>query len=385
MTEVLIAGGGPSGLALAILLRQGGHGVKVLEARDSVGGHSRAIGIHPPGLAVLDRLGVGAQAAAGGVQIRRGVGISRGHVVASLSFDAIPAEHRHVLSLPQNQTLALLRERLRLLDPAALCPGTELTSYAVHPGFLEVHATGPDGARENLECRFLVGADGTHSTVRRLAGIPLHGGPLPDSYLMGDYPDETEFGPVAALFLHREGITESFPLPGAMRRWVCWVPEAEGAGLPALIGRRTGHRVQAQRNAMLSRFRAANRAVDSMARGNVVLIGDAAHEVSPIGGQGMTLGLLDAHQLAPILDAALAAGPGGAGTAELLGAYSARRLAAARRAARQAHLNMALGRPLWNPAAAARDALARGLFGSARFSAAVAATFTMTRPAAGGR
>ena len=116
-----------------------------------------------------------------------------------------------------------------------------------------------------------------------------------------------------------------------------------------------------------------------MDHGNVVLIGDAAHEVSPIGGQGMTLGLLDAAGLAPILDAALEGRSSAAGLREALDTFSRRRLAAARRAAVQAHVNMALGRPLWRPAAGARDVLAQALFASDRFSAAVASRFTMTR------
>ncbi|WP_411734737.1 FAD-dependent oxidoreductase [Paeniglutamicibacter sp.] len=378
MIDVLIVGGGPSGIALAILLRQGGRSVRVLESRTAIGEHSRAIGIHPPGLAVLDRLGVGGAAVEAGVRISRGVGISRGRIVAELGFGSIPAEHRFVLSLPQNQTVGLLRERLHALDPAVLLAGHEFASFTTHAGFHTVEAV-VGGGSTRLQCRFLIGADGTRSAVRRAALVPFRGRDLPDRYLMGDYPDGTDFGSIAALFLHGHGITESFPLPGNQRRWVSWIRETETASLPELIAQRTGHRVEAGEDSMLSRFGTGNFAVGSMNHGNLVLIGDAAHEVSPIGGQGMTLGLLDAAELAPILDAAL----GGALTRdrieEQLADFSHRRLAAARRAARQAHVNMALGRPLWGPAAVPRDGLAQVLFASDRFSAAVAAAFTMTR------
>ncbi len=379
MIDVAIVGGGPSGLALAILLLESGHRVKVLESRTAIGGHSRAIGIHPPGLAVLDRLGVGAEAAARGVRIGHGVGISRGKIVAELSFGSIEAEHRFVLSLPQNDTVALLRARLRSLDPGALATGTAFASVDAHPRHLLAHTRDSGGNAGTVQCRFLVGADGTRSEVRRGAGAPFAGHRLPDTYLMGDFPESTEFGSIAALFLHEKGITESFPLPGNTRRWVCWIRETETASLPELIVRRTGHTVDAGRNSMLSRFTTANLAVRSMNPGDVLLIGDAAHEVSPIGGQGMTLGLLDAAGLAGILDAALGGRIAGTGLREELDAFSRLRLAAARRAAVQAHVNMALGRPLWRPATGVRDALARALFASDRFSAAVASTFTMTR------
>ena len=54
----------------------------------------------------------------------------------------------------------------------------------------------------------------------RMAGrrAAVVGDVMLDRYLMGDYPDGTDFGPVAALFLHEHGITESFPLPGNRRR-----------------------------------------------------------------------------------------------------------------------------------------------------------------------
>jgi 2-polyprenyl-6-methoxyphenol hydroxylase-like FAD-dependent oxidoreductase len=379
MIDVLIVGAGPSGMALAILLLEAGRSVRVLESRTSIGEHSRAIGIHPPGLAVLDRLGVGPAALDAGVRICRGVGISRGRIVAELGFGSIPAEHRFVLSLPQNRTLSLLRERLHALDPSALLADHEFTSFTAHPEFHNVESIAA-GRRVEFRCRFLVGADGTRSDVRQAAQVPFRGRDLPDRYVMGDYPDGTDFGSIAALFLHEHGITESFPLPGNKRRWVSWVPDSRTASLPQLIAHRTGHQVEANENSMLSQFATANFAVGSMNHGNLVLIGDAAHEVSPIGGQGMTLGLLDAAGLAPVLDAALGGGPR---PEEQLAAFSRRRLAAARHAARQAHVNMALGRPMWVPTVGARDLLARALFSSERFSAVVAATFTMTRGGGG--
>ena len=377
MIDVLIIGAGPSGMALAILLCEAGHSVRLLESRADIGKHSRAIGIHPPGLAVLERLGVGGAAVEAGVRISRGVGISRGRIVAELGFGSIPAEYRFVLSLPQNQTVGLLRERLHTLDPTVLLARHEFTSFTSHSGFHTVEASFGGGSTR-LQCRYLVGADGTRSSVRRAAVVPFRGRVLPDRYLMGDYEDSTDFGSIAALFLHEHGITESFPLPGNQRRWVCWIRETETASLPELIEQRTGHRVETGADSMLSRFRTGNFAVGSMHHGNLMLIGDAAHEVSPIGGQGMTLGLLDAAALAPLLDAALGGRLTRYEIEEQLADFSHRRLSAARRAARQAHVNMALGRPLWGPSTVPRDALARGLFSSDRFSAAVATTFTMT-------
>ncbi|MFF5793334.1 FAD-dependent oxidoreductase [Paeniglutamicibacter sp. NPDC012692] len=377
MIDVLIVGGGPSGLALALMLLKAGVGVRVLEARSQVGGHSRAIGIHPPGLGVLDRLGVGQDLVGEGVRISHGVGMSRRRVIAELDFSFLPALHPFVLSLPQDRTVQSLRDRLAQVDGDALMRGVEFRRFTSRPDHHEVRASGEDGRSLELECRFLIGADGSHSSLREAASIRRTGQAHPDRYVMGDYGDSTGFGPIAALFLHPEGIVESFPLPGGVRRWVARIGTDDRGDLAGLVARRTGHRLDPASNSMHSRFRTASYLVDRMNHGRVVLIGDAAHEISPIGGQGMTLGLLDAEELAPLLSLAVNGRLPGEQVNGLLDRFSSRRLAAARTAARQARVNMALGRPLSPSLVPLRDALASRALASERFSASVARTFTM--------
>lgn len=377
MIDVLIVGGGPSGLTLALLLLEAGHSVKVLESRAGVSAHSRAIGIHPPGLEVLDRVGVGASLAKQGVHIGHGLGISRNRIVAELDFGFLPVAHPFVLALPQDQTVIRLRERLTESDPTAFLGGVEFRGFTSHPGYRHVQVAGADDRPGSFDCRFLIGADGSRSAVRREAMIPFKGRQLPDHYLMGDYPESTNFGSVAALFLHPEGIVESFPLPFGLRRWVAWIRDGESADLSAIVARRTGFVADRLANSMYSRFLTANRFVDRMDHGGMLLIGDAAHEVSPIGGQGMTLGLLDALALAPLLSRGLSATTSQMETEIIFASWSGVRLKAAQRAARQAHLNMRLGRPLDKRLVGSRDALVRGLLASKRFERAVASTFTM--------
>ena len=125
-------------------------------------------------------------------------------------------------------------------------------------------------------------------------------------------------------------------------------------------------------NSMLSSFGVRTRLARRMVAGRVVMIGDAAHEVSPIGGQGMNLGWLDAEALAPIVSAALrgedVAGPR---------TFERTRLRAAAKAARQAEINMALGRPLADRRLALRN---RGIAGVAAVpfvNSLIARRFTM--------
>ncbi|MFP5311659.1 MAG: FAD-dependent oxidoreductase, partial [Actinomycetes bacterium] len=86
--------------------------------------------------------------------------------------------------------------------------------------------------------------------------------------------------------------------------------------------------------------------------GRMVLLGDAAHEISPIGGQGMNLGWLDAEDLVPLIGAALVGRPTGVQLRE----FEAKRWRAAVLARRQAEINMMLGRPLPRPLLRLRNA-----------------------------
>lgn len=377
MGEATIVGAGPSGLSCAILLVQAGWTVRVLEQRSEIGEHSRAIGIHPPGLRVLDAVGVGAAAQRQGVRITDGIGISRGKHLGRVDFSHLPGPHPYILSLPQNQTVHLLRERLNQLAPRALQLGTRYLHHDQLPGTQRVQVTsqspGADTA-DMTETEWLIAADGTGSTVREHLGVSFTGKALADRYVMGDYPDTTDYGSTAVLFLHARGIVESFPMPNGLRRWVVHAGRGTATvpGLAQVVAERTGHRVVETERSMYSEFCTAHRQVGSLAHGRVLVIGDAAHEVSPIGGQGMTLGLADARELSTLLTGTLPVTP------ERLQKFSRTRLARARHAARQAHLNMRLGRPLNAALIPLRDGIFTTLAKEPRFMHAVARTFSMS-------
>lgn len=358
--EVLVIGGGPVGLFMAILLLQRGVTVRVLEQRPAADTHPRAIGIHPPALAALQGAGVATDLVAQGVAIRRGIAVGGGRRLAEMSFAGVSDMFPYVLSLPQTRTQAVLERRIRELDPDALHRGVRLTGLHDDGGRVTVEAASPAGA-VRYSAPLLVAADGARSTVRALQDIPVKAKDYPDSYLMGDFAESTDFGPDAALFLAADGIVESFPLPGGVRRWVvrlAAVPAgADARWLARRVTERTGIGIDPGTNSMLSGFGVRARLARRMVNGRTILIGDAAHEVSPIGGQGMNLGLLDALALAPILAAALRNGSGnaGGGVAAPQRCFERTRLRAAATAVRQSEINMALGRPLPGPLLAVRN------------------------------
>ena len=378
MRDVLIVGAGAVGLALAARLLDAGLDVVLWERRPAPTELSRAIGIHAPALDVLAEAGVAEQVVDEAVLVRRGIARTRDRVLGVVPFDGVSPRFPFVATLPQARTEEILHARVEALSPGSVRRGTTLLSLveerdgvrvtgvvdepgaAVAGGAPNTGTGTPPSAVEET-ARFVVAADGSRSTVRDLLGITAPVRSYPDTYVMADLLDTTGAGPDAVIHLERDGVVESFPLPGGLRRWVvrtdARVVDPTPEQLAAVVEHRTGVPVDPSTCSMISSFAVRRRLADRTVQGRTILLGDAAHEISPIGGQGMNLGWLDAGRLAQVL---IPAARTGAVPSEALARFDAARRRRARWAARQAEANMALGRPTSGTAASVRDVLLTG-------------------------
>jgi 2-polyprenyl-6-methoxyphenol hydroxylase-like FAD-dependent oxidoreductase len=368
--DVLVVGAGPVGTAVALDLVRRGRRVQVLEARAAAPAGSRAIGVHPPGLAALERLGVAGALIEAGRRVRLGRAVGARGPLGVVRFDAPGAATPFVLTVPQRVTERTLRDALAVAAPGALETGVRVTALRQDAAGVEVDAVDAAGAARHWRAAALVGADGRDGVVRDALGVGRRGGPYPDRYAMADLRDARErfAADEAWVVLHRDGVVEGFPLPDGVRRWVVrWRPgDVDLRGRPEVaiaeaVAREAGRRVGVPLEPTLvgnaSAFGIERWVADRFAVGRVALIGDAAHVLSPIGGQGMNLGWLDAAAVAAALDRGLAEDDPSARLAEV----GRERRRAARRAIARAAWNTSLGRPRGAVGAAVRDAALRQL------------------------
>lgn len=343
--QVVIIGGGPVGLLLGCRLHQLGISFRILERRKEPISHSRSLGIHPVSLELFHELGIAKSFLDAGIKINRGLAFTGSKIIGEITFNESTESYGSILSLPQYRTEELLETHLNRLNPDALLRGAELTS--LHELSNGVALTFTDsGNTEKTTADFIVGCDGKNSRVRELAEIPFLGNSYPDTYIMGDFSENTELGNDAAVFLPRQGLIESFPLEEGKRRWVVktesYLENPRTVHLSRRVIERIGHDLSGTKNYMLSSFGVQKLVAETFTRGRIILAGDAAHVVSPIGGQGMNLGWLDAWDLSQVLKQYSPSQ--NTNWNKALEDYSRRRRKVTKKVIRRAEMNMRLGR-----------------------------------------
>ncbi|MDF7799365.1 FAD-dependent monooxygenase [Pontiellaceae bacterium B1224] len=311
--DVIIIGAGPVGLLLANQLGQRGLKVLVAERRLQPLEGSMAIGITPPSLHLLKELRLDQEFTEQGIPITTAKVFEAGSFLGDVDFSKLDAQHRYILSLPQSETIALLKQNLKNFPHVLLMEGKEfIEQEASENGICVRLRDSGNSACTEYASSYLVGCDGHRSLVRQQAGIRFPGGAYRSQFFMADFTDLTDFGSEAHLYFGPRGSVESFPLNKGRRRWIIQMPLRSNPD-QLEIGHTVAEQVHARSDIDLSKselqFESSFRPKRGLARtyykGRILLCGDAAHVMSPIGGQGMNTGFADAAHLARALATAL--------------------------------------------------------------------------------
>jgi 2-polyprenyl-6-methoxyphenol hydroxylase-like FAD-dependent oxidoreductase len=340
--DVLIAGAGPTGLALAYQLQRLGVRFRIVERNAAPSATSKAIGLQYRVSEVLTWMGLFDRFRARGVQ---GTGINfyaDGRRLLQLRLDRLHgfsgrgAFEPQSIVIPQSVTEELLRDALAERG-GAVEYNTAFVSFTQHDNMVTSRLERA-GGEELVESRFLVSCEGAHSLIRKQAGIAFDGKSYPLTYYMADVEADwpLDRGEVY-VWLTEDGMFSAIPMPGE-RRWRLFVesdahPDAAPTTVTLdlirrLMAERVGDRAtELSSPTWLTEFRISCRMVDRFRNGRVLLAGDAAHIHSPTGGQGITTGIQDAYNLAWKLSLILS----GAASDTLLDTYGEERSLAARR------------------------------------------------------
>jgi 2-polyprenyl-6-methoxyphenol hydroxylase-like FAD-dependent oxidoreductase len=376
--EILVCGGGPVGLLVGALLGQAGIRCVVMERSRSLPETSMAIGVTPPSLGILARLGLDQAFVQRGVCVRRAAVYEERERLGELNFDDLPGSYRFILSLPQGVGMDLLEQAVASYPSVSLRRGHEIVGIQSDGDGLTARVRGPMGSHA-FRTRYLFGCDGHQSRVREWSGLRATARFYDVRFMMADFEDRTDFGPAAHLFFGHQGSVESFPLPGGRRRWIVGVREEEWEREPegvvrAHVRRDCGVSLVGRPTDRPSRFRPKRLLAPSFVRGRVILCGDAAHVMCPIGGQGMNTGFADAEFLAHIMHRILR---GGESAAALLDRYTRVRTASFRAAAARSASGMWLGTRTGRPASMLRRILVRRVLLHRAVRPMLPATFAM--------
>jgi len=328
---VIIVGAGPVGLTVAADLATRGIATVLLDEDDTVSTGSRAICWSKRTLEIFDRLGCADP------MVARGITWSTGKVFRGTgqlyAFD-LQSETGHrrppFINLQQYLAEEMLVARVIELGRTDLRWKNRVTGFQARADGVRLSVETPDGPYE-LDCGYLIAADGARSALRRLLGLEFRGRVFEDRFLIADvrmkadFPTERwfwfdpPFNPGQSALLHRQA-DDVWRIDLQLGRDAD--PELE----------RTPERVLPRLRAMLGPDRPFElewvsvytfqcRRLDRFRHGRVIFIGDAAHQVSPFGARGGNAGIQDADNLCWKLAAVLA----GHAPEHLLDSYDAER------------------------------------------------------------
>jgi len=309
--DVAIIGAGPVGLTLGCLLKKQGIDCIILEQKSEPSRHSKAFGLHARTVELLDLLELGNYVRAHAFAVQHMSIFSHDKLMLNFDFSLLSDMGLgYVYSFPQNHLEKILANKYQNMGGRILY---NTTLQSMHAGPDTVVATASDLKERqlNIRAQFLVGCDGVHSTVRTLSNIPFLGKHYDESFIVIDGTLDTHQlrktidVSQGYTFVGANGYLMLFPLPEGQHRVVIDGPAEKMAAetlshdyLHARFMEQGFDDLHFQAYQWVSQASLQAKIAETYVNGRVILAGDACHAHSPVGGQGVNLGIQDSFNLA---------------------------------------------------------------------------------------
>ena len=300
---VLIVGAGPTGLTLACALAQRGVAFRIIDKKPEPTQTSNALAIQPHTLQLLDEMGLVDRFLQAGIKAEKLQLYVDGRDFVNVTLANVDPFYPFMLLLPQSETENILADHLHTLG-AQIARATELVDIQQTADALSVQIRHADARLETWTPRWIIAADGAHSTVREKLHIPFEGDEFPQQFLLADVKLSHQ-SPQNQInvFFNQDTLLGIVPI-GVDRFRVIGTQNKDHTQaltdkeIQRIIDERTHHRFQWIQSFWCSHFWIHSKLVRQLRQGSIFLAGDAAHIHSPAGGQGMNTGMQDAYNLA---------------------------------------------------------------------------------------
>ena len=309
-SEVLIVGAGPTGLVLANDLLSRSVTFKIIDKAEAATTTSKAMVVQARTLEHLANLGFADTFIENGLALRGSNVYAQGKRIVHLGFDEIDSPYKFVLSIPQNVTERLLADNLNCAE-IKIERNCELISFTQDASGVtaRLRCTTEGGAVGEVEhrCKYLVGCDGAHSTVRQGMGVSFEGASYADSFGAADVAIQCDLQEDEMhAFFNDDGAMLLLPFGEGRWRILFEADDATKIGpdtklefdtLVKVVARRARKELKVSDPRWLSWFKIHRRCASTYQSKRVFLAGDAGHVHSPVGGVGMNTGMQDALNL----------------------------------------------------------------------------------------
>jgi len=292
--NVLIVGAGPSGMVCALSLVKTGMTVRIIDRRNERGGISKATGVSLGTIKALVELGIPEDITQAMTPMGRFIFYEDNNLISDLRIPLVSNDPPAYL-YPQ-QKLEIIIEKELNKNGIYVEYGSEIEDICnANTLFADVKIKLPDGNIDRSKFKWVVGADGAHSTVREICEFEFKGRTYPEEWSVSEIKiDDWVQGVQAQLFLGSNGVGLFLSNPE--------LGVVQGILNGPNVGDRLREKYPKAKFSYERKFKVSLKRVATPRKNRVWVIGDAAHVQSPVGGQGLNLAIADAMILATWLE-----------------------------------------------------------------------------------